>query len=93
LCSYFSHGEDVARAIVATHGKFSAGKRWIIADMRVYDWYDLFLTLSAAVKDETKEEHHQREQTRKWVLELMEEEEVRALPRDTQSLGRRLDSR
>ncbi|KAK0508692.1 hypothetical protein JMJ35_008968 [Cladonia borealis] len=29
----------------------------------------------------------------KWVLELMEEEGVRALPRDGERLGRRLDGR
>jgi hypothetical protein len=59
----------------------------------VYDWYDLFLTLSAASEEDTKEQHEWREQTRKWVLELMEEEGVRALPRDTATLGRMLDSR
>lgn len=90
---HLSHGEDVARAIVATHRKFTPGKRWIISDMRVYDWYDLFLTLNAAAEDDTKEQHDQREQTRKWVLELMEEENVRAVPRDTSKLGRVLDSR
>jgi hypothetical protein len=59
----------------------------------VYDWYDLFLTLSAASVEDTKEQYEWREQTRKWVLELMEEEGVRALPRDTATLGRMLDSR
>jgi hypothetical protein len=59
----------------------------------VYDWYDLFLTLSAASVEDTKEQYEWREQTRKWVLELMEEEGVRALPRDTATLGIMLDSR
>jgi hypothetical protein len=34
---HFIHGEDVARAIIATHRKFTPGKRWIVADLRVYE--------------------------------------------------------
>jgi hypothetical protein len=37
------HGIDVARAILAVHGHFlrAQGKRWILSDNRVYDWWDL----------------------------------------------------
>ena len=37
------HGSDVARAILAAHAHFdrAAGERWLLTDMRVYDWWDL----------------------------------------------------
>lgn len=95
---HFVHGEDVARAIIATHKKFTPGKRWIITDLRVYDWYDLILSFSALLGDgeegdlpeETKE---LKEKLVRWVGEIMEEEGIRALPRDMGRLGRKLDSR
>ena len=92
---HFVHGEDVARAIIATHRAFTPGKRWIVADLRVYDWYDLIMSFSAPAEDEeeSEEEEKRRLEFRKWVGELMVEEGVRALPRETAGLGRRLDSR
>ena len=95
---HFVHGEDVARAIIAEHGNFSWGKRWIIADLRVYDWYDLIMSFSALTEDgdgemESEEDKAMRLQFSKWVGELMEEEGVRALPREMSTLGRKLDSR
>jgi hypothetical protein len=95
---HFVHGEDVARAIVAVHKRFTPGKRWIITDLRVYDWYDLILSFSSLTGDEegVKESEEQREQRLrfgKWVGELMVEEGVRALPRSMDVLGRKLDSR
>jgi hypothetical protein len=38
------HGKDVARAILAVHGQFKAGERWLITDGGCYDWIKLFLT-------------------------------------------------
>jgi hypothetical protein len=37
------HGTDVSRAILAVyeHADRAAGQRWLITDMRVYDWWDL----------------------------------------------------
>ncbi|KAG9194213.1 hypothetical protein G6011_04248 [Alternaria panax] len=91
---HFIHGEDVARAIIATHRKFTPGKRWIVADLRVYDWYDLIMSFSVMIESSmTKEEVENRQEFAKWVGELMEEEGIRALPRDMNSLGRKLDSR
>ncbi|PSN66264.1 hypothetical protein BS50DRAFT_574720 [Corynespora cassiicola Philippines] len=91
---HFIHGEDVAEAIIATHRNFTPAKRWIIADLRVYDWWDLIASLSSVPnKDESDEEKTKRLQYTKWVAELMLEQGVRALPRDIESLGRRLDSR
>lgn len=92
---HFVHGEDVARAIVATHRKFTPGKRWIIADLRVYDWYDLIMSFSAMAEEveESVKDMETRLQFAKWVGELMVEEGIRALPRETSGLGRKLDSR
>jgi hypothetical protein len=90
---HFIHGEDVARAIIATHQKFSPNKRWIIADLRVYDWYDLIMSFSAMTESATQQETETRQQFAKWVGELMEEEGIRALPREMSILGRKLDSR
>ncbi|KAL6157853.1 hypothetical protein ACJQWK_07628 [Exserohilum turcicum] len=91
---HFVHGEDVARAIIATHQNFTPGKRWIIGDMRVYDWYDLILSFSCTLESSmSKEEQETQLQFGKWVCELVKEEEIRALPRDVSVLGRKLDSR
>jgi hypothetical protein len=94
---HFVHGEDVARAIIATHIKFTPKKRWIIADLRVYDWYDLIMSFSAMTEEQeveaTEQDRATRQQFAKWVGELMVEEGVRALPREMGSLGRKLDSR
>ncbi|KAI0392910.1 hypothetical protein F5Y17DRAFT_336719 [Xylariaceae sp. FL0594] len=108
------HGEDVARAVVALHRHFTPGKRWLLSDTRVYDWWDLAQDwASAAVKQKEEEggggcattglgagqnqmsaeRLAQHEEILKWVGELMLEKNVRALPRDTSSLGRRLDGR
>lgn len=90
---HFVHGEDVARAIVATHRKFTPGKRWIIADLRVYDWYDLIMSFSAMTETDSVEAAETAQHFATWVGELMEEENIRALPREMNSLGRKLDSR
>lgn len=92
-CVHFIHGEDVARAIVACHRKFSPGKRWIIADLRVYDWYDLLLSMAEVEQEDSEEEKIVRQQMARWVGELMVEEDIKALPRPVETLGRRLDSR
>ncbi|KAF9260610.1 hypothetical protein L218DRAFT_1002567 [Marasmius fiardii PR-910] len=83
------HGLDVARAIIALHqhSKFPAGERWIVTDMRVYDWWDLSSAWS--VGEGEKKDGPQAA----WVRELMRDEGVRALPRSPEQLGRVLDSR
>ncbi|KAF8625268.1 hypothetical protein AX15_005472 [Amanita polypyramis BW_CC] len=80
------HGIDVSRAILAVHGNFSkaAGQRWILTDSRVYDWWDL----AAAWGTKSDPEPQAR-----WVRELMQENDIRALPRNVELLGRALDSR
>ncbi|KAI4869182.1 hypothetical protein F4820DRAFT_43974 [Hypoxylon rubiginosum] len=97
------HGQDVARAIIALHRNFTPGKRWLLCDMHVYDWWDLtqdwaIRTLASAENasegaDATPAKVEKQKQMLAWVGELMLEEGVRALPRDTSSLGRTLDGR
>lgn len=91
------HGEDVARAVVAVHRRFTPGKRWLVTDLHVYDWWDLMHSWAPEVEEKAKEtlgaEEAAKLEFRKWVAELMEEEEVRALPRSAETLGRVLDSR
>ena len=91
------HGDDVARAIVAVHDKFTKGERWLLTDLRVYDWWDLIQDWGAEAQEQAKttmgaEEAAKLEYT-KWIGELLIEEDVKALPRSTDSLGRALDSR
>lgn len=87
------HGDDVARGIIAVHKDFTPGKRWLLTDLRVYDWWDLIQSWGNDVvkgKDESGEEQLNYVA---WVGELMIEEDVRALPRSAETLGRVLDSR
>ncbi|KAG9381000.1 hypothetical protein A1F94_008320 [Pyrenophora tritici-repentis] len=84
---HFVHGDDVARAIIATHRNFTPGKRWIVSDLRVYDWWDLIMSFSATVSLSAGEEQQLAQKCAGWVGELMAEENVRALPRDTSTLG------
>ncbi|MCJ1227016.1 hypothetical protein MMC12_003671 [Toensbergia leucococca] len=91
------HGQDVARAIVAVHGHFTGGKRWLLTDLRVNDWWDLIQDWGTAAQVRAKDalglEAAGKLEYGKWVLEVMEEEGVRALPRGPENLGRVLDSR
>ncbi|KAL6718276.1 hypothetical protein ACLMJK_004364 [Lecanora helva] len=100
------HGRDVARAIIGAHLHFDnvGGKRWIVNDLHVYDWWDLIHAWGkyarekaiAAERMQKLEEKPLSEgdlQFERWVVELMAEEGVRALPRDTDTLGRILDGR
>ncbi|KAH7132560.1 hypothetical protein B0J11DRAFT_230641 [Dendryphion nanum] len=96
---HFIHGEDVARAIIGVHRRFNEGKRWLVTDLRVYDWWDLILSFSALVEGNVDGEERDSLEVRekkitlgKWVVELMKEEDVRALPRGMDSLSRKLDS-
>ncbi|KAI0399191.1 hypothetical protein F4802DRAFT_58116 [Xylaria palmicola] len=93
------HGEDVARAVLALHRNFTPRRRWILCDMHVYDWWDLVqdwaTTALAGGGDAAlpKAERRRQDELLRWVGELMVEQDVRALPRDTSAVGRRLDGR
>lgn len=54
------------------------GRRWIVTDGRVYDWWEVVMVFG-------------KERERGWVGELMRERGVRGLPREGRELGRRLD--
>lgn len=87
------HGSDVARAILAVHANFAlaSGQRWILTDTRIYDWWDLASAWGTA-GEAHRGEIPQGPQPA-WVRELMEEEGVRALPREMAKLGRLIDGR
>ncbi|KAF4544708.1 uncharacterized protein LTHEOB_5717 [Lasiodiplodia theobromae] len=91
------HGEDVARAIVAVHLHFTPARRWLVTDLHVYDWWDVTYTWAPVAEEKANEmlgaDEAAKLEYRKWVVELMEESNVRALPRNPDTLGRVLDSR
>ena len=89
------HGVDVARAVLALHANFTPGRRWIVADLHVYDWWDLALAWGEEARRRAGEGVGPAEelQFERWVAELMDEHDVRALPRGVERLGRLLDSR
>ncbi|KAL2059738.1 hypothetical protein VTL71DRAFT_10230 [Oculimacula yallundae] len=88
------HGLDVARGIVAVHGKWekARGERFMLTDLMVYDWWALILGFAGEL-DVENSNHERAEKQIKWIGELMQEQNVRALPRDMESLGRCYDSR
>lgn len=77
---HFVHGQDVARAILLLHHSKSAGwgRRWIVSDTRVYDWWQLFRFLRPAIPDHPEDSP---ETAQLWVKELLEENGIRTLPR------------
>ena len=89
------HGRDVARGVFLAQGGWEgvAGRRWIVCDLRVYDWWELVLSWGREGREMGGEGGGEGLRYEKWVVELMGEEGVRALPRDGERLGRRLDGR
>ena len=98
------HGEDVARAILAVHDRFAEaiGQRWMLTNVRVYDWWDLAAAWgSEDVKDDGVVEKGKIARVGngakgphpRWVRELMNEEGIRALPRSPEVIGPGMDSR
>ncbi|KAK3388592.1 hypothetical protein B0T20DRAFT_98534 [Sordaria brevicollis] len=75
------------------------GQRWMLTDGFVYDWWSLLMGWAADEKEEGEEEGEgegkevQPSEQAKWVMELMEEEGVQALPRSMELMGRAYDSR
>lgn len=87
------------------------GKRYVLTDLRVYDWWDLIAawglsptapTLSSILSSAISSFTHYSPGTggkpllgeqAAWVLECMEEQNIRALPRTPEELGRAIDSR
>lgn len=84
------------------------GRRWIVADCVSYDWWCLVWDLmgesaenenrhgeQGEIKDGNETQHETEEGTkyRRWIMELMEENGIRGLPRPMDALGRKLDAR
>lgn len=81
------HGADVARGVLAVHQNFDKvdGKRWLLTDLFVYDWWSLMLDWGGKLADGMD--------IREAVWLCMNETDCRALPRGPEELGRVLDSR
>ena len=101
---HWVHGRDVSWAVVGVHRKF-VGERWLVSDGGVYDWWDVLWREARRLEGRGKRDDVVQGQQpkdgegegglkyRKWVLELMQHEGVRCLPRTGDELGRRLDAR
>lgn len=102
------HGMDVARAVLAVMDGWdkAKGQRWMLTDGFVYDWWALMAGWAdvgsegeSAAGGEVEAAEGKRNvdrdpaNTAKWVYELMQEEDVKALPRSSEVLGRCYDSR
>lgn len=95
------HGVDVARAVLAVMQDWekTRGERWMLTDGFVYDWWALMAGWADVQQQTEKKEGKDGDvdvepaETAKWVYELMREEDVRALPRPYETLGRCYDSR
>ncbi|WPH02581.1 Hypothetical protein R9X50_00544600 [Acrodontium crateriforme] len=86
------HGLDVARAVLALIGNWenAHGQRWMLTDGFVYDWWSLFVGWAdvEAANGEGDKLDRQPADTAKWTFEIMAEEQVGALPRSMETLGR-----
>lgn len=93
------HGQDVARVVLAVCEKWEKvgeRQRWMVTDGFVYDWWALFAGWAREAKvddNSVKDKDEEPSSLAKWVFELMEERDVRALPRSMESLGRCYDVR
>ncbi|KAI9349994.1 hypothetical protein DFJ73DRAFT_760400 [Zopfochytrium polystomum] len=97
---HYIHGRDVARAVLAVAEaalptpQAGAGmepprpERWILTDLRVYDWWELASRLGGGGGGGGAAPPYAT-----WVRELMDETGTRAVPRPPEALGRALDSR
>ena len=92
------HGSDVARGILGVHLNWTraGGKRWLVTDLRVYDWWDLIMDWGPGIEKEEEKEG----EVGKEKLELCygggcvwRFAGVWGLPRGPEVLGRVLDSR
>ena len=64
----------------------------MLTDMVVYDWWELILGFGGELDSQNQNDERARKQL-KWVGELMRENDVRALPRSMEQLGRCYDTR
>ena len=79
------HGLDVARLTYAVTQDMTPGQRWLVTDLRVYDWWDLILNI---------DEGNGKEERRAWIQELMETSKSRSTPRNIEvEMDRAIDSK
>lgn len=64
----------------------------MLTDLMVYDWWALVLDYAAELDRENGNDERAKTQL-KWVGELMVEQDIRALPRSMEQLGRAYDTR
>ncbi|KIX07558.1 uncharacterized protein Z518_02211 [Rhinocladiella mackenziei CBS 650.93] len=74
------------------------GRRWIVADCVSYDWWSLVWDWMGESEDDGGIERdtvqaEEKSKYRRWIIELMAENNVRGLPRSVDALGRKLDAR
>ncbi|KIW12367.1 hypothetical protein PV08_09644 [Exophiala spinifera] len=73
------------------------GRRWIVTDCCVYDWWGLVWEFMGDPSRESApanvENAVEKAKYRRWLAELMDENKLNALPRPTSQLGKKLDSR
>ncbi|ESZ93913.1 hypothetical protein SBOR_5706 [Sclerotinia borealis F-4128] len=88
------HGLDVSRGLLAVFACWEKGmgQRFVLTDLMVYDWWCLILGYAGELDEESGDGKMEGRQI-KWVGELMMENNVRALPRSMEDLGRCYDSR
>lgn len=63
----------------------------MLTDLMVYDWWALIFSWSGGGEESGKEKGPLRHL--QWIQELLKEEDVKALPRSSEQLGRSYDSR
>ncbi|KHJ34583.1 hypothetical protein EV44_g1930 [Erysiphe necator] len=87
------HGKDVARAIVAVHQNphLATSQRYLITDLIIHDWWEIALGLGALSLNHP-DIQERNETYAKWINGLMQEQNVKALPRTPEQLSRCLDS-
>ncbi|EXJ76018.1 uncharacterized protein A1O5_00526 [Cladophialophora psammophila CBS 110553] len=78
------------------------GRRWIVADCMSYDWWSVVWDCNGDSSEESRGSEddvegqtrlEERTKYRWWVMELMRDKSVKALPRPIEALGRKLDAR
>lgn len=85
------HGEDVARACIAYHKRFTGGERWILTDLMVYDWWQILSEWSPQLEQPVDQDGTKTTYAA-WVSELLQTRGIQKLPRREHELGRVLDS-
>ena len=71
------HGRDISRLVLAVFKKF-VNQRFLVTDMRIYDWLEIVLLFG-------------NNEQKGWGLEIIKEDGIRSVPREHQLLERCID--